>query len=130
MWQSKCRKTPRGEGDCCSCPGSTGRCSDRVPKCFICQKQGHTKQECTVEKSKLYCQHCKKRGNHNTNRFCRAFKPENKDKTKKGNNKPGDKKKAKARTVKETEKEEEELEEDDKDEDSDSTPLFISRIQW
>ena len=35
------------------------------------------------------------------NRFCRVFKPENKDKTKKGNNKPGDKKKA---NKKETEK--------------------------
>ena len=130
MWQSKCRKSPRGKAIAAVVRGQQGDTGNSGAKCFICQKQGHTKQECMVEKSKLYCQHCKKRGNHNTNRFCQAFKPENKDKTKKGNNKPGDKKKAKARTVKETEKEEEELEEDDEDEDSDSTPLFVSRIQW
>ena len=80
-------------------------------------------------KSKLYCQHCKKK-THNTNKFCPVYKRKNKDKTKEGNNKSGDKKKAKARTVKETGKEEEELEEEDEDEDSDTTPLFVSRLQW
>merc|ERR1711867_123197 len=103
--------------------GQNGDAGDRVPKCHICQKQGHYKQECTVDKSKLYCQHCKKK-THHTNKFCPVFKRKNKDKTKEGNNKPGDKKKAKARAVKETGKEE------DEDEDSDTTPLFVSRLQW
>ena len=40
-------------------------------RCYACQNPGHIRSECTVEKSKLYCQHCKKRGLHNTNRFCR-----------------------------------------------------------
>ena len=106
--------------------GQQGDAGNSGVRCFACQKQGHTKQECTVEKSKLYCQHCKQRGIHNTNRFCRAFKAnsDNKDKTKKGKNKPVDKKTKvnKARTVSNTEKEEEEPEEDDEDEDSDSPP--------
>ena len=86
MWQGKCRKTPREKAIAAIVRGQQGDAGSHGVKCFICQKQGHTKQECTVEKSKLYCQHCKQRGIHNTNCFCRAFKsnPDNKDKTKKG----------------------------------------------
>merc|ERR1712240_672901 len=43
-------------------------------RCYACQNPGHIKSECTVEKSKLYCQHCKKKGLHNTNRGCPEFK--------------------------------------------------------
>merc|ERR1712101_98954 len=78
--------------------------------CFACQSPGHARSECTVEKSKLYCQYCKKRGVHNTNRFCRAFKAnlDDKDKTGKGKNNPVDKKTKfnKGHTVSNTEKEE------------------------
>ena len=86
-----------------------------------------------MEKSKLYCQYCKKRGVHNTNRFCRAFKAnsDNKDKTGKGKDKPIDKKTKfnKARTVSNREDDNEETPEEE-DEDSDSAPFIVSRIQW
>ena len=102
-------------------------------RCYACQSPGHSKPECTVEKSKLWCQYCKKRGIHNTNRFCRAFKngSDEKDKTEKGKTDPKDVKKKrvnKARTVNNTEKEE--TPEDEEDEDSDSVPFILSRIQW
>merc|ERR1712237_157090 len=79
----------------------------RTPKCFICQALGHSKNECTVDKDSLWCEHCKTR-KHNTYKFC----PKNKNKNKPKEN-PKDKKDTKdpklktrkrgqVRTVKET----------------------------
>merc|ERR1712082_338378 len=47
----------------------------RTPKCFACQAKGHTKSECTVDPSTLWCEHCKTK-NHNTYKAC----PKNKNK--------------------------------------------------
>ena len=86
-----------------------------------------------MEKSKLYCQYCKRRGFHNTNRFCCEFKAnsDNKEKPGKGKDKPVDKRTKfnKARTVSSREDENEETLEEE-DEDSDSAPFIVSRIQW
>ena len=80
----------------------------------------------------MYCQYCKKRGIHNTNCFCKAFKgkSDNKEKTGKGKETPVDKKKKgnKARSVKDVQKEE--TPEEEEDDNSDSPPFIISRIQW
>ena len=65
--------------------------------CYACQKPGHIKSKCTVEESKLYCQHCKKKGLHNTNRSCPEFKGNSNNrkpgKAKDSTEKPVDKKK-------------------------------------
>ena len=58
--------------------GPNGEISDKVPKCYICQKQGHWKQDCMADKSKLYCQHCKTK-KHNTNKFCSVYRKKNKE---------------------------------------------------
>merc|ERR1712115_432845 len=47
----------------------------RTPKCFACQAKGHTRSECTVDPSTLWCVHCKTK-NHNTYNKC----PKNKNK--------------------------------------------------
>ena len=52
--------------------------------CFLCQSPGHLKTECTVPKHKLFCAHCKKHGEHNTNKFCKSFKKDQKDETARG----------------------------------------------
>merc|ERR1711873_393189 len=106
--------------------------------CYACQNPGHINSECTVEKSKLYCQHCKKRGLHNTNRSCPEFKGNSNNRDKPGKakektDKPVDKrtKRNKARTTTITEIEETPEEEDDEDSDSASSVSFIaSRVQW
>ena len=81
----------------------------------------------------MWCSHCQKRGFHNTNRFCWAFK-RNTDKnyeTGKGGDKEDTKdktkKRNKARTV--TDKKEE-IPEDEESEESDSVPFIISRVRW
>merc|ERR1711873_181533 len=43
--------------------------------CFACQAKGHTRSECTVDPSTLWCVHCKTK-NHNTYNKC----PKNKNK--------------------------------------------------
>ena len=63
--------------------GNTG---GRTPKCFLCQALGHSKNECTVDPSTLWCDHCKTR-KHNTYRSC----PKNKNKKQPKEN-PKDKK--------------------------------------
>ena len=113
--------------------GQQGGSGKSGARCYACQNPGHIRSECTVEKSKLYCQHCKKRGVHNTNRSCREFKAnsDNKEKPGKGkSDKPVDKrtKLNKARTASITEIEE--TPDDEEDEDSDSAPFIVSRIQW
>ena len=50
------------------------RAQGKNVRCFACQNPGHIKSECKVEKSKLYCQHCKKKGLHDTNNRCPEFK--------------------------------------------------------
>merc|ERR1712030_192046 len=40
-------------------------------RCHTCQGTGHSKEQCTVSKDKLYCKNCKKKGLHNTNNYCR-----------------------------------------------------------
>merc|ERR1712105_174760 len=40
-------------------------------RCHTCQTVGHTKEQCTVSKDKLFCKHCKKKGLHNTNSYCK-----------------------------------------------------------
>merc|ERR1712240_524076 len=45
--------------------GNTG---GRTPKSFLCQALGHSKSECTVDPSTLWCDHCKTR-KHNTYKF-------------------------------------------------------------
>ena len=58
--------------------GLTGDCQGGGGvRCYACQSPGHTKPECKVEKSKLWCAHCRQRGVHNTNKFCKAFKRDN-----------------------------------------------------
>ena len=37
-----------------------GKQGKKGAHCYACQNPGHIRSECTVEKSKLYCQHCKK----------------------------------------------------------------------
>ena len=100
--------------------------------CYACRSPGHLKSECTVEKSKLYCQYCKKKGLHNTNRSCHEFKG-NSDKPGKGTektDKPVDKKKKLNKARKASITEIEETPEDEEDEDSDnSVPFIVSRIQ-
>ena len=89
-----------------------------------------------MEKSKLYCQYCKKKGLHNTNRSCREFKgnSDNRDKPGKGTektDKPVDKRKKLNKARKASITEIEETPEDEEDEDSDnSVPFIVSRIQW
>merc|ERR1712074_472984 len=39
--------------------------------CHTCQATGHSKEQCTVSKDKLYFKNCKKKGLHNTNNYCR-----------------------------------------------------------
>ena len=39
--------------------------------CHTCQTAGHNKEQCTVPKDKLFCKHCKKKGVHNTNSYCK-----------------------------------------------------------
>ena len=51
-----------------------GNNGGRTPKCFTCQALGHSKSECTVDPSTLWCDHCKTR-KHNTYRAC----PKNKN---------------------------------------------------
>ena len=109
--------------------GANGEITGKVPKCFICQAQGHWKQDCTVDKNKLYCTHCKTR-KHNTSKFCPVYKKKNKDNPKEGDTKPKTKKKGKARVLKETGKDDEEQEEDDEDDDSDDLLLYGCRLQW
>merc|ERR1712177_139024 len=58
--------------------GNTG---GRTPKCFLCQALGHSKNECTVDPSTLWCDHCKTR-KHNTYKFCPKDKNKNKKKKK------------------------------------------------
>jgi len=40
-------------------------------RCHTCQGTGHSKEQCTVSKDKLYCKNCRKKGLHNTNNYCR-----------------------------------------------------------
>ena len=40
-------------------------------RCHTCQAVGHGKEQCTVPKDKLFCEHCKKKGVHNTNSYCK-----------------------------------------------------------
>ena len=54
--------------------GIVARAQGKNIRCFICQKPGHVKSECKVDKSKLFCQHCKKNGLHNTNNRCPEFR--------------------------------------------------------
>merc|ERR1712177_169059 len=63
-----------------------GNTRGRTPKCFLCQALGHSKNECTVDPSTLWCDHCKTR-KHNTYKFC----PKNKNRNKPKDN-PKDKK--------------------------------------
>merc|ERR1712208_212120 len=51
----------------------SGDNTGRPPKCFICQAQGHWTHECTVEKNRLLCHHCKTKI-HNTNKWCPKYK--------------------------------------------------------
>ena len=57
--------------------GGGNKDGTRSPKCFACQDRGHTKSECTVDPSTLWCVHCKTK-NHNTYNKC----PKNKNKNK------------------------------------------------
>merc|ERR1712115_119490 len=54
---------------------NNGNNGARSPKCFACQAKGHTRSECTVDPSTLWCVHCKTK-NHNTYNKC----PKNKNK--------------------------------------------------
>merc|ERR1712082_226078 len=113
--------------------GNTG---GRTPKCFLCQALGHSKNECTVDPSTLWCDHCKTR-KHNTYKFC----PKNKNRNKPKDN-PKDKKDTKgpklkprrggqARTVKNDEQNDEVPEgEDDEDDDSSDLVLYSLRLKW
>ena len=88
-----------------------------------------------MEKSKLYCQHCKKRGLHNTNRSCPEFRgnSNNRDKPGKGKektDKPVDKRTKRNKACTATITEIEETPEEEDDEDSDSVPFIASRVQW
>ena len=101
--------------------------------CFICQKPGHIKSECKVDKSKLFCTHCKQKGVHNTNNKCPEFKKKNQDK-KDDSNKKGDKRnrRNKVQTVKNKEDDEDPPEDEEEgDSDSGSSLSFVgSRVQW
>merc|ERR1711867_4549 len=113
--------------------GNTG---GRTPKCFLCQALGHSKSECTVDPSTLWCDHCKTR-KHNTYRSC----PKNKNKKQPKEN-PKDKKDTKnpkfkprkggqARTVKKDEQNDEVPEgEDDEDDDLSDLVLYGLRLKW
>ena len=54
----------------------SGENTGRPPKCFICQAQGHWTRECTVDKDRLWCHHCKTK-KHNTNKWCPKYKKKN-----------------------------------------------------
>ena len=82
--------------------GIVARAQGKNIRCFICQKPGHIKSECKVDKLKLFCQHCKQKGVHNTNNKCPEFKknPDNRNNqndSKKRVEKPGDKRNQRTR---------------------------------
>merc|ERR1711873_56656 len=105
--------------------------------CFICQKPGHIKSECRVDKAKLFCAHCKQKGVHNTNNKCPEFKKKPQDKKEDSNkkNEKNDKKnrRNRVRTAKGGKEDDEDPPEDEDDGDSDSASsvAFVgSRVQW
>merc|ERR1712120_18871 len=53
--------------------GGGNKDGTRSPKCFACQDRGHTRSECTVDPSTLWCVHCKTK-NHNTYNKCPKIK--------------------------------------------------------
>merc|ERR1712240_366039 len=101
--------------------------------CFICQKPGHIKSECKVDKAKLFCKYCKQKGVHNTNNKCPEFKKKGQDK-KEDSNKKNDRRnhRNKVRTVKGKEDDDDPPEDEEEgDSDSGSSVSFIgSRVQW
>ena len=115
-----------------------GRQGARGIRCYTCQSPGHLKPECTVTKNKLYCAHCCKRGEHDTNKFCKAYKKAqtkdetageggqwtNKDSTKKG------KKEFTHQTTTETGKEDKEEDEKSGSGSDSGAILILSRAQW
>merc|ERR1712082_314760 len=112
--------------------GNTGR----LPKCFICQAQGHRTRDCTVDKDLIWCHHCKTK-KHNTNKWCPKYKKKNnpkdnpKDKKDTKDPKLKPRQKGQARTVKETGKNDEEPEdEDDEDDDTADLLLYGCRLKW
>ena len=113
--------------------GIVARAQGKKIICFICQKPGHIKSECKVDKSKLFCTHCKQKGVHNTNNKCPEFKMKNQDK-KDDSNKKGDKRnrRNKVGTVKNKEDDEDPPEDEEEgDSDSGSSLSFVgSRVQW
>ena len=105
--------------------------------CFICQKPGHVKSKCKVDKSKLFCSHCNKKGIHNTNNKCPEFKGKNQEKKldpKKTDGKRDRNKRTKVRTVKggkEDEPEDPPGEDDEGDSDSGASVHFVgNRVRW
>merc|ERR1711895_335490 len=108
----------------------------RSPKCFACQAKGHTRSECTVDPSTLWCVHCKTK-NHNTYNKCPKNKNKNKGKeTPKGkqdpkNTKTPPKKGLQARSLKQDEQTAD-IQEigDDEEEDMSSMDLFSLRLQF
>merc|ERR1712115_661128 len=108
----------------------------RTPKCFACQAKGHTKSECTVDPSTLWCEHCKTK-NHNTYKAC----PKNKNKkqgkeTPKGKQNPKNpktppKKGLHARSLKQDDQTAD-IQEigDDEEEDLSAMDLFSLRLQF
>merc|ERR1711873_172280 len=104
--------------------------------CFICQKPGHVKSECRVDKAKLFCAHCKQKGVHNTNNKCPEFKKKPQDKkedSNKKNEKNYKKKRNRVWTAKGGKEDDEDPPEDEDEGDSDSASsvTFVgSRVQW
>merc|ERR1712115_39668 len=116
--------------------GGGNKDGTRSPKCFACQDRGHTKSECTVDPSTLWCVHCKTK-NHNTYNKC----PKNKNK-KQGketpkikqdpkNTKSPPKKGLHARSLKQDDQTAD-IQEigDDEEEDMSSMDLFSLRLQF
>merc|ERR1712112_735793 len=85
--------------------------------CFTCQKPGHIKSECRVDKAKLFCTHCRQKGVHNTNNRCPEFKKKPQEKKDDSNKKNERRKKNKARTVKGGKEDEPEDPPDNEDEE-------------
>merc|ERR1711867_35252 len=115
---------------------NNGNNGARSPKCFACQAKGHTRSECTVDPSTLWCVHCKTK-NHNTYNKC----PKNKNKkqskeTPKGkqdpkNTKTPPKKGLHARSLKQDDQTAD-IQEigDDEEEDLSAMDLFSLRLQF
>ena len=49
-------------------------------KCFRCNQVGHRRADCKVASENLYCQHCNKKGKHNTNTGCKMEKKKSNEK--------------------------------------------------